>query len=214
MTKEQKIGLLYERHSIRRFTMDPIPQEDIEALLQAAQQAPSGKNRQNWHYVIIRNKEKIEAVKKAIEEAIEEISARLLPEDGEAYKKTTPYFTTFITKAPVLVLVYTQYYEGIWDLARKAKLPHDEIVSLKRCEPGIQGMAASLQNFMLAATAYGYGTCWMTGPMVGAEKITDTVGWSKEGYYLAAMTPLGVPAEPVNKTKTRKPLQEMVTYID
>ena len=214
MTREEKISILYERHSVRKFTSQTIPQEDLTAILAAAHQAPSGKNRQNWHYVIVRNKETIETIARTIREKIAAVSARLLPEDGEAYGKSTPYFTTFITGAPVLVLVYTQYYHGIWDMAERAGFPAEEIRTLSRCEPGIQGMAASLENFMLAAAAYGYGTCWMTGAMVAAEEIMDAVGVRKDGYYLAAMTPLGVPAAALPAKKSRKPLDEMVTYID
>lgn len=52
----------------------------------------------------------------------------------------------------------------------------------------------------------------MTGPMYAADEIQKVVGFSKPGYFLVTMTPLGVPSKP-GKNPPRKPLEEVVTFI-
>lgn len=41
------------RRSVRDFTHDPVSEEDIQDLLKAGMQAPSAKNEQPWHFVVI-----------------------------------------------------------------------------------------------------------------------------------------------------------------
>ena len=47
-----------ERYSVRKFLDTPIEQEKIDILLEAARLAPSASNKQTWHFVVIRDKEK------------------------------------------------------------------------------------------------------------------------------------------------------------
>jgi nitroreductase len=47
--------LLEARRSIRRFKSDPVPAEVLQRLLNAAMQAPSGKNRQNWRFFVLQS---------------------------------------------------------------------------------------------------------------------------------------------------------------
>ncbi len=49
-----------ERRSIRSFKTDPVEPEMIEAILEAARWAPSGKNTQPWRLVVVESREKRE----------------------------------------------------------------------------------------------------------------------------------------------------------
>ncbi|HIE47462.1 TPA: nitroreductase family protein [Candidatus Bipolaricaulota bacterium] len=49
-----------ERRSIRSFKTDPVEPEKIEAILEAARWAPSGKNTQPWRLVVVESREKRE----------------------------------------------------------------------------------------------------------------------------------------------------------
>ena len=49
-----------ERRSIRSFKIDPVEPEMIEAILEAARWAPSGKNTQPWRLVVVESREKRE----------------------------------------------------------------------------------------------------------------------------------------------------------
>lgn len=50
------------RRSIRRYTDEPVSEDDLEDLLRAAMSAPSAGNEQPWQFVVIREKELLEAI--------------------------------------------------------------------------------------------------------------------------------------------------------
>lgn len=50
------IDAILSRRSIRKYTKDAIPEELIVELLKAAMSAPSARNEQPWHFVIIDNR--------------------------------------------------------------------------------------------------------------------------------------------------------------
>lgn len=45
------------RRSIRSYKPDPIPEETLTRILEAARVAPSGSNRQPWKFIIVKNEE-------------------------------------------------------------------------------------------------------------------------------------------------------------
>lgn len=53
------------RRSIRKFTQEPVPQEAVEVLLQAAMAGPSAMNRQPWEFYVVRNPEVQQAIRDA-----------------------------------------------------------------------------------------------------------------------------------------------------
>ena len=44
------------RRSIRKFTGDPVSEEKIKELIAAGMNAPSARNTQPWHFMIIKNR--------------------------------------------------------------------------------------------------------------------------------------------------------------
>ena len=44
---------IWKRKSIRKFKSDPIPEEHLHLILEAARRAPTGSNRQNWRMVVV-----------------------------------------------------------------------------------------------------------------------------------------------------------------
>jgi nitroreductase len=51
------IGLLKSRRSIRAYKPDPIPDEYIQKIIEAARWAPSGGDSQPWEFIVIKRKE-------------------------------------------------------------------------------------------------------------------------------------------------------------
>ena len=45
------------QRAIRYFKPDPVPEELLTKLLEAASKAPSGTNRQMWHFIVVREPE-------------------------------------------------------------------------------------------------------------------------------------------------------------
>ncbi len=57
MDYENFLKLVKTRRTIRKFKPDPIPDEYVENIIEAARWAPSGANSQPWEFIIIRDKE-------------------------------------------------------------------------------------------------------------------------------------------------------------
>ena len=49
--------MLFTRHSIRKYTDEPIDGEHVKLLLEAALLAPSGKSVRPWEFVVVEDKE-------------------------------------------------------------------------------------------------------------------------------------------------------------
>ncbi len=79
MEKGEKLAMDYDiffelvkkRRSIRRFKPDPIPDEYIDKIIEAARWAPSGANSQPWEFIVIKDKETKEKIGRFIAETRE-----------------------------------------------------------------------------------------------------------------------------------------------
>jgi len=208
------LDFIYKRQSIRKFKDEVVPMNDLEEIIKAAIYAPSGKNVQNWHFVIIRNKEKIAELVKVVEDKNAEIAIKIVDEDNKAiFAKFLKYHTAF-RNAPCLILVYAGNYKPTgFEEFKAINESVDVIQELLNTAPGIQGVAAAMENLLLAAANLGYGTCWMTGPNYASKEIGDAINFKKEGYSLMALTPIGLPLYEENKSPIRKPIDEVISVI-
>jgi len=212
--KGTELEFVYRRRSVRKFVDEPISDEVVQQIIGAAIHAPSGKNMQNWHFVVVRNKALIQEMADLVEKKHEKLLA-FIPdtEKQKSFKGTVGYHTIF-KNAPTVILVYAGPYPvPADDLVAGPGLTQQEIDEMKQPMPGIQNVSAALQTLHLAAAALGYGTCWMTGPTYAGPEISELIGFHKEGFVLAALTPLGIPAG-AGSSPARKPLQEVMTVID
>lgn len=140
------VELAKGRRAIRAFRNEPIPDDILDGVLEAANWAPSGANAQPWEFVVIRDQER--------QEALAEIF-----KDETSYKQTTdPSFPAGgnygeFVDAPVTVVVagdtrYERWWPQILDGSREKLFQHS--------------MAACVQNLHMAAAAAGLGTTWVT----------------------------------------------------
>ena len=53
---------IFTRRSVREFTQDPVSKDDVQDLLKAGMYAPSAKNEQPWHFIVIDEPEILHAV--------------------------------------------------------------------------------------------------------------------------------------------------------
>lgn len=53
MSDQNLHQLLLERHSIRRYTEQALPAEDVKTILEAALLAPSSKSKRPWQFVVV-----------------------------------------------------------------------------------------------------------------------------------------------------------------
>ena len=56
------VTVIQSRHSVRKFKEDEIPQEFVRKALECASKAPTGRNKQPWIFVVIKNKETLKKI--------------------------------------------------------------------------------------------------------------------------------------------------------
>ena len=54
-----------KRRSVRKYTGEPIPREDLEKIVDAGRLAATGNNRQPWDFIVVTDREMIEQLKVA-----------------------------------------------------------------------------------------------------------------------------------------------------
>ena len=54
---------IMERRSVRTYTSQPVPDESLQRLLKAAMRAPSAGNSQPWEFVVIRDRNMLDAIR-------------------------------------------------------------------------------------------------------------------------------------------------------
>ncbi|MCL2359115.1 MAG: nitroreductase family protein [Nitrososphaerota archaeon] len=55
-----------ERHSIRNYQNKPVPKEKLKKILEAARLAPSARNIEPWHFIIVSDREKRQVLAKGV----------------------------------------------------------------------------------------------------------------------------------------------------
>jgi iodotyrosine deiodinase len=116
---EQFLAYMRKRHSVRDYSLRPVPEAVITACIAAAGTAPSGANHQPWHFVAISDP----AMKARIREgAEEEERAFYSGAAGDEWLAALEPIGTGVSKphltdAPWLIVVFAQRYgvteEGI-----------------------------------------------------------------------------------------------------
>ncbi len=200
------------RKSIRRFKQTPVPDEDIRKILDAGRWAPSANNTQPWSFIVIKDKEVLRKMAGAVREMID----RMIPfaESEKQAQRLAAYksnYYTFFENAPVVIAVCMEAYDAGTDkLLAKMGYSAEEVKRLRPL-PGLQSVSAAIQNMLLAIHALGYGSCWMTGPLVAQESFERLLGFGKE-KSIAALLPVGVPDENP-PARPRKELGEVMKTI-
>lgn len=216
MDVKEAVGL---RKSVRKFKAGMIPEEDICEILEAARLAPSGKNLQNWHFIVIRDDGQKESLGQVIAAKTEAIASEMDlrdPEKGARFRKFCKNFTMFYLDAPVLVLIWScdAVPDGYPEL-EFIGTPYYELNRLFARSPGLMNIGAAMENMNLRAIELGYGMCWMTGQNYAAEEIQqwqeETIGFKRDGWYFTCMAALGIPEENL-KQPPKKSLDEIVTW--
>lgn len=191
------------RHTIRDYSSDPIPQDVIEAAIRAAGNAPSGANHQPWHFVAIQDP----AIKAKIRDAAEEEERAFYAGGGgdEWIKALEPIGTgpekPHLTTAPWLVVIFAQRYGQFDDGTRYKHYYVPESVGI-----ATGFLIAALHHAGLYCLTHTPNPMKFLGPLLGrpeSEKPTMilVVGKAAQGAT--------VPSAALMK----KPLDEILTII-
>ena len=104
---------IQKRRTVRDFSRREVPREVIDACLTAAGSAPSGANRQPWHFALISSPAIKREIRGAAETEEEEFYEKRAPQDwldALAPLGTNPE-KPFLEHAPFLIVVFAQKFK-------------------------------------------------------------------------------------------------------
>ena len=182
--------VIQDRRSIRNFTDEPVSDQDLEMLMEAARQAPSGENAQPWRFIIVKDegmRKKMGAIAgggssrrftaEFVTQKMQKRFENLQDEEKKqkAFKKlTSGQVSAFMAEAPVNIVVCGK--KDVWDT------PYDT--------------SAAIENILLMVTALGLGACWVIAPCIDIrdeERIKELLDIPEE-FKAVSILSVGHPA--------------------
>jgi nitroreductase len=153
--REREIEMSYEafmelariRRSIRKFKPDPVTDDEVKKIIEAASLAPSGFNCQLWEFVVVRKQEYREAIAGFIKEA--------QPKRKKGDPPLSLGATGFAT-APAFILLYGD------PRVRKYGPPHVRSEDTYWEFIKSASLASAFEHMALAAAGLGLGSMWVS----------------------------------------------------
>lgn len=199
------IKIIQDRRSIRNFTDEPVSDQDLDMLMEAARQAPSGENAQPWRFIIVKDegmRKKMGAIAgggssrrftaEFVTQKMQKRFESLQDEEKKqkAFQKlTSGQVSAFMAEAPVNIVVCGK--KDVWDT------PYDT--------------SAAIENILLMVTALGLGACWVIAPCIDIrdeERIKALLD-IPEGFKAVSILSVGHPARE-HRPRPRLPRNELV----
>ncbi len=191
---------IYQRRAVKHY--DPqheLTDDEIRKLMEAAVQAPTSFNMQNWRFVLVRDNDLRTKIREAANDQAHVTDSSLLvvmTADVKAWAKAPERYWRDAPKevAEMLVNWMGPFYEG------KEQLQRDE--AMRSC--GLAG-----QTIMLAAKAMGYDSC----PMIGfdPERVAELINLP-EDHVVSFMIAVGKATKPAWPKPGQLPLDEVVVH--
>ncbi|MBI3976785.1 MAG: nitroreductase family protein [Chloroflexi bacterium] len=193
---------VYTLRSIRRFRRDPVPVAVVRHLIEAATRAANGGNAQTWRFVVVADP----ALRAAVGDVYRRSFADVYPYPPQPdprrerlWKKAYHLAEHMGDEPPILIVVCLERTAG-----SPPPTGTGAITFGSSAYPAVQ-------NLMLAARAYGLGTCLTTIHRAREAELRVALG-IPEHVETMALIPLGHPAEQFGSL-TRRPVEE-VSYWD
>jgi len=184
---------LFTQRSMRKLRPDPIPDEDIRLLLEAAVKAPNGGNHQTARFLVVTDRQKIR-------------------EFGELYREAwwAKRKDDHGWSGPQDVPPGEKNYASAMGLADAMKDVPCVVFALTEPTGGATSVIPACQNLMLAAHALGIGSLPTTLHAVVMDRFRALFGIPKEmGFHFCI--PLGYPAVKYGPSR-RKPIEETASW--
>lgn len=192
--------VIKKRRSIRRFKDKKVPEEDIEAMLDAASLAPSGGNEQNWLFGVVRDKDEISEIAEAA--------------GGQEWIATAPLVFALCTELKKdlkgmdedefeLQVDKERFGEDFIEYLREFPDQRKVAMLFENCNTLIPG-----EHIFLTAVSRGLSACWIG--YLDIEKVSSILKLP-DGYVCLFLMPVGYPDEEP-KDLDKKDKEEMVFY--
>jgi nitroreductase len=186
-------GIMTAR-AMRRFTDEPVAEEQIWTCLRAAVQAPSGGNIQPYQFVVVTSQDTKDRLAEVYLRAWRRYGAavaaavdgRFRTEDErrawERNVAASDHLATHLASVPVLVLV----------LMPDIEMTAEDDQGVMDVGPTYASVYPAVQNFVLAARAQGLGTVLTTVFRIHEDEVRAICA-IPERYRVVALLPLGHP---------------------
>jgi nitroreductase len=197
------LDALHSTPARRYLSAEPIPDEVIWAILDAAVRGPTGGNQQGWGWVVVTDPEVkrqiaawyLEGWDRAYGSRREEILAAPPGADGMSRSSflAAEHLAHHLAEAPVWIFPVLRNAAG---------------VRSPRLGSSIYG---AVQQLILAARAYGVGTTLTTLYSGHEDEVRELLGLPGDAMTMALL-PLGYPARGRWAQPKRRPVQEVVHW--
>lgn len=127
------IETIKNRRSTRKFTKEVVDRNSLESIIEAGTWAPSGVNKQSWHFTVVQDQNLLKQLNIASKEAA--LSSQF---DYIRNLGSKDDYDSFYGAGTVIIVSSTQ----------------DSLSP-------IMDISAATQNMLLAAESLGFGTCWV-----------------------------------------------------
>jgi nitroreductase len=200
LARNETLRSIRDRHSVRFFTEQPVADEDLDTVLDAANRAPSAHNQQSWRFIVLRQERK-----HALAELVSQRAADF-PRPSSILLRMA---SRSILSAPVVIAV-----ANTGELIRRG----DDLFQVDQGAARdffrtmeIQSSAAAVENLLLAATSLGLGSVWLGILFLIKGEVLAFLG-EPQGEFMAVV-PVGYPAKTTEGPKKR-PLETMVRRLE
>ncbi len=189
---------LYTTRAMRRVKPDPISDEVMAKLLDAAVRAPSGGNTQKWRFLIVTDQAKKSALQKIYSDGLTELNAN-------QYKSVMDLIQDGDPNDPEVIQAKKTYASGRWLADNLDKVP---VLLFAWGKPnGESSIFPALWSLQLAATAQGLGTSLTTLLFKKhTQEVLDILGAPPVGEWVPmAMITIGYPTGTWGVAKRQQP---------
>ena len=196
----ETLKTIRDRHSIRTFTSQPVPDELISALLNSANDAPSAHNQQSWRFIVLRGEKK-----RGLSQFINEKSGGF-PRPASVLLRMA---AKSIAGAPVVIAVANTgdlIAHGTELFKVEKEMAQDFFRTME-----IQSSAAAVENLLLAATSLGLGTVWLGILYLIKDDLLCFLG-EPQGEFMA-IVPVGY-ASHASSGPQKQPLEMKLKYLE
>lgn len=210
MEREKFLELIKKRHTTRKFLPDSIPDEDVIYMAEAARLAPTAQNQQQWKFIAIRNKELITKMAELVDEVTRFYGSKIPDEKSAQRLEKYKFYYLLFKEAPLVFVILGKQTDGFFQsLNEEFHLGAEKAVL---ADPDILSLGGAIENMILAGTALGYGSTWMTGPLIDQKKLEQLLE-IEEPFHIVSLLAVGKP-DRERSGPVKKELNEIFRFID
>lgn len=194
----EEIGLfeaIHTQRAIRYLKPDPVPDELITRLLDAAIRAPNAANYQRWAFIVIKDPESRRRIAEGYRALPKPVPRADMTPSEQRRAASEGYLWEHFHEVPVFIVACVRHDGSPSDISRGASI------------------YPAVQNILLAARALGLGAALSTWQRRRFEKEMKELVGIPDDVETAALLPIGFPITGARYgPTTRRPVEEVTFY--